>query len=71
MFDTLLSNIGTFKDQLDDIIIIFYRFLDSVYNILRRFYQDEREDDENQEKATMKDIAMVDLDKLTSDMEKV
>jgi len=70
MFDTLLSNVGTFKDQLDDIIVIFYRFLDSVYNILRRFYEGERDDDESQEKATMKDIAMVDLDRLTSDGEK-
>jgi len=70
MFDTLLSNLGTFKDQIDDIIIIYYKFIDSIYDILRRYYEGKKDDDEKSDRATMKDVAMVDLDKLAS-MEKI
>jgi hypothetical protein len=66
MFDVLNSNFGTFKDQIDDIIVIYYKFIDSVYDILRRYYEDKKDDDEKENRATMKDVAMVDLDKLAS-----
>ena len=66
MFDTLLSNLGTFKDQIDDIIIIYYKFIDSIYDILRRYYEGKKDDEEKLNKATMKDVAMVDLDNLAS-----
>jgi hypothetical protein len=66
MFDTLLSNLGTFKDQIDDIIVIYYKFIDSIYDILRRYYEKEKDNDEKENKATTKDVAMIDLDKLAS-----
>jgi len=39
LFETLVSNINYFKDQVDDIIVVFYEFLDAVYAVLRKYYK--------------------------------
>jgi hypothetical protein len=44
LFETLISNIDTFKDQLDDIIVMFYKFIEYVYNIINNYYKDKDEE---------------------------
>ena len=38
LFETLISNVDSFKDQIDDIIVMFYKFLESVYEIMNDYY---------------------------------
>ena len=39
MFETLASNLGSFKDKLDKIIVLFYKFLDIVYAMVKKYYE--------------------------------
>ncbi len=39
LFRTLISNIQLFKDQLDDIIVMFYSFLDTIFTMLSKYYK--------------------------------
>ena len=43
LFKTLISNIDLFKDKIDQILIMFYKFIDNVYDILRRYYKTTKE----------------------------
>lgn len=40
LFRTMISNVSLFKDRLDQIIIMYYKFLDRVYSILSKYYKD-------------------------------
>jgi len=51
MFQVLSSNITSFKEQIDDIIVIFYDFINTVYSILEKFYKNKsREESKNNKK---------------------
>ena len=50
LFETLISNIDTFKDDVDDIIVLYYDFLEQVYDIMKRFYKIKKREDEEQNK---------------------
>jgi len=39
LFKTVIHNIDQFKEKIDDIITIFYEFLENVYIILKRYYK--------------------------------
>jgi len=39
LFETLASNLGSFKDKLDKIIVLFYEFLDIVYMMVKEYYK--------------------------------
>ena len=39
LFRTLISNIQLFKDQLDDIIVMYYNFLDTIFAMLSKYYK--------------------------------
>jgi hypothetical protein len=43
MFEILASNIDQYKDKMDDIIVMYYKFLEGVFGILKKYYQ-ERQD---------------------------
>ncbi len=45
LFETLVFNIQVFKDRIDDIIVIYYKFIDTVYTLLKKHY--EKQDKEN------------------------
>lgn len=45
LFETLIFNIQIFKDRIDDIIVIYYKFIDTVYMLLKKHY--EKKDKEN------------------------
>jgi len=51
LFEILSANIDSFKDQIDDIIIIYYKFLSEVYSLIKRYYkikkQKNKEDKSN------------------------
>ncbi len=40
LFRTLISNIALYKDNMDDIIVTFYKVVDNVYVILSKYYKD-------------------------------
>jgi len=45
LFETVISNIESYRKEIDDIIIIYYEFLKEVYSIMKRYYKiKERED---------------------------
>lgn len=45
MFEVLIANVNVFLDKLDEIIIIFYKFLDVVYVILKKHYETKKEEE--------------------------
>jgi hypothetical protein len=40
LFRTLISNVALYKDNLDEIIVTFYKVVDNVYVILSKYYKD-------------------------------
>ena len=45
LFETVISNIGSYREEIDGIIIMYYEFLTQVYDIMKRYYKiKERED---------------------------
>jgi len=46
MFEILINNIDSFKDQIDDIIIMYYKFIEMVYVLLNKYYVDQEKEDE-------------------------
>ncbi len=41
LFMVLVSNLKLFKDKIDDIIIVFYKFLDFTFKTLAKYYKDK------------------------------
>ncbi len=46
LFETLASNLDSFKGELDSIIVLFYKFLEIVYVLLKKYYEIKRKEDE-------------------------
>jgi hypothetical protein len=46
LFKTLASNFEVYKDKLDDIIIIFYKFLDISYKKVRDYFKNNRNNED-------------------------
>ena len=44
MFEILASNFDSYKDKLDEIIIMYYKFLDVTYSTLREYYKAQSEE---------------------------
>lgn len=40
LFEILASNLQTYKDKLDDIIIQYYKFLDTVFDLVKNRYKE-------------------------------
>lgn len=38
IFEIIVSNFSSFKDRIDEIIIIYYKFLKRVYFVVRQYY---------------------------------
>lgn len=52
LFETLISNIDSFKDQIDEVIVMFYKFLEYVYSIMNRYYKIKEKQDAKQNDET-------------------
>ncbi len=50
LFETLISNIDTYKGDLDDTIVIYYEFIDRTYWILNKYYQQKEEEEKRDNK---------------------
>lgn len=48
LFETLASNLDSFKEELDNIIVLFYKFLEIVYVLLKKYYKIKRKEDEEE-----------------------
>jgi len=40
LFRTLISNVDLYKEKVDAIVIMFYKFVDEIYAILSKYYRD-------------------------------
>lgn len=49
LFETLISNIDSFKEEVDEIIVTFYEFLDQVYAILKSYYEKKKRESNKEE----------------------
>ena len=45
LFETVISNMTQFRDQIDEIIIMYYEFLESVYLIMKKYYKMKNQKD--------------------------
>jgi len=52
LFETLISNVDTFKDEIDDIIVMYYEFLEQVYDIMKRFYKIKQKEEKKENPRT-------------------
>lgn len=43
LFEVVISNYKQFKDNVDDIIVQFYEFLDVIYSSLRKYYKEMKD----------------------------
>lgn len=50
LFETLISNVDTFKNEIDDIIVLYYEFLEQVYDIMKRFYKIKQREEKEEDK---------------------
>jgi len=44
LFETLIFNLDSFKNKLDDIIVLYYTFVQSVYQLLDKYYKKKEKD---------------------------
>jgi len=47
LFEILTSNLESFKDKIDEIIVVFYKFLDVVYTLLDSYYKSKKSNTTN------------------------
>ena len=50
LFETVISNIGVYKKEIDDIIIMYYKFLEEIYALMKKFYKDKEREEKEQNK---------------------
>lgn len=50
MFKVLTANIDSYKDNIDEIIVIFYKFLKVIYKLLDKYYKEKEIEDKKYNK---------------------
>lgn len=50
LFETLISNIDAYLEQIDDIIVMYYDFLEEIYEILKKYYKGKQAEDKKENK---------------------
>ena len=50
MFEIISANMPSYKDQLDDMIIMYYKFLSVVYTLLKKYYAAQEKEDSKRKK---------------------
>ena len=43
LFHTVVSNFGMYKEQIDEIIVTYYKFLDEVFELLVKYYKSKKD----------------------------
>ena len=49
LFEVVISNIMKFQDKVDEIIVIYYKFLNLIYNVIKVYFKRRDEKDQNEE----------------------
>lgn len=49
LFEVVIANIMKYQDRIDDIIIIYYKFLSLLYNVIKVYYKRKSEKEKNNE----------------------
>lgn len=47
LFEVLIANILKYQDKIDDVIIIYYKFLNLVYSVIKVYYKRKQEKEKN------------------------
>jgi len=50
MFDVLIANFRQYTDKIDEIIILFYKFISIVYNLMKKYYEIKQKEEESDKK---------------------
>jgi len=48
LFQTLINNVEAYKDKIDELIVLFYKFLLVVYTLLSKYYKQENKEDKQE-----------------------
>lgn len=48
LFKTLINNVEAYKDNIDELIVLFYKFLLIVYTLLKKYYEQENKEDKQE-----------------------
>jgi hypothetical protein len=51
LFETVISNIGLYKKEIDDIIVMYYDFIKEVYDIMKKYYKKTMEEEQNKNRS--------------------
>ena len=54
LFETVISNIGLYKTEIDDIIVMYYKFIEEVYEIMKDYYKKKTKEEEKENKEQNK-----------------
>jgi hypothetical protein len=49
LFEVLIANILKYQDKIDDVIIIYYKFLNLVYSVIKVYYKRKQEKEKNED----------------------
>jgi len=50
LFELLISNVDSFKEEIDSIIVDYYNFIQEVYNLMERYYKIKDKEDKEKDK---------------------
>jgi len=56
LFELLISNVNAYKKEIDEIIIMYYDFLQEIFEILKKYYKNKQHDDKEQIKKNAKSL---------------
>ena len=48
LFETLISNVDSFKENVNEIIVMYYSFLERIYEILQKYYNVKEEEEKSE-----------------------
>jgi len=51
LFETVISNIGLYKKEINDIIVMYYEFIEEVYDIMKKYYKKAMEEEQNKNRS--------------------
>jgi hypothetical protein len=51
LFETVISNIDAFRENIDKIIVLYYEFLEEIYDIMKRYYKIKQREEEEKGKG--------------------
>jgi len=63
MFQTISANVESYKDRIDEIIVVFYKFLKLVYSLLDKYFSKKKTEDEKDNNMSNINLAKLINDK--------